>query len=72
MTVLYDFIQIVGYASFCRHVGGELRKMNWNAFNEYLSWPEKRPAEAARSPGDGSFGATSHESPDSSCPWLSV
>jgi hypothetical protein len=24
---------------FCRHVGGHLHSLNWNAFNDYLSWP---------------------------------
>jgi hypothetical protein len=28
-------------AGFCRHVGGELHTLNWNAFNDYLSWPEE-------------------------------
>lgn len=27
---------------FCRRVGGEWGGQNWNAFHDYLSWPEEQ------------------------------
>jgi hypothetical protein len=26
---------------FCQHVGGKVHRLNWDAFNDYLSWPEE-------------------------------
>jgi hypothetical protein len=26
---------------FCRHAGGYLQTLNWNAFHDYLSWPDE-------------------------------
>lgn len=28
-------------AGFCRHVGGHWHGRSWNAFHDYLSWPEE-------------------------------
>ncbi len=26
---------------FCRHFGGHLNTLNWDAFNDYLFWPDE-------------------------------
>lgn len=40
VTTLEGFLAAFN-AGFCQQVGGELHTLNWNAFNDFLSWPEE-------------------------------